>query len=471
LRDKIFISHARPEDDEFTRWLALQLIREGYPVWCDLIKLKGGEDFWKDIQAAIENRAVKFLYVLSRISNEKEGPLMELAAARAVQKRERLKHFVIPLAVDDLPADEYAIELRRINSVTFNQGWAKGLSTLLEKLEEDRVAKSVGYGASAVADWWHDQFSSERGVVDENEDLLSNWFPLDSLPEYIYHHLLYAPPPVGQKVEEREPDFPYRFHLGGILSFADRDDFAGLTIKGHFVADTYRYKTQDLLDGKHSRALITGKTAREVVVHLLGVGWNKMAERRSLSPYEMANQVMSYHFVGDQVEHDRINFTDADGHPAYKYIMGYKRVGPKGSDQRVRHWHYAVSAKASIYPFKGFSVRGHVLFSDDAKTIWDSAERIHKARMSQCKSWWNRDWRDRMLATMYWLDGDDGAITIPLGSETEVKVDIIPLIFESPFSFIEPGEESSAAADEANDSGDDELEFDEDDQDYNEDDD
>ena len=76
-----------------------------------------------------------------------------------------------------------------------------------------------------------------------------------------------------------------------------------------------------------------------------------------------------------------------------------------------------------------------------------------------------------MLATMYWLAGDDGAITIPLGSETEVKVDITPLIFESSFSFIEPGEESPAAADETNDSGDDELESDEDDRDYNEDDD
>jgi hypothetical protein len=57
LRDKIFISHATsPEDNEFTRWLALQLVREGFPVWCDLIKLQGGEDFWKDIQSAIRDR-------------------------------------------------------------------------------------------------------------------------------------------------------------------------------------------------------------------------------------------------------------------------------------------------------------------------------------------------------------------------------------------------------------------------------
>src|SRR5436309_1218963 len=32
-RDMLFVSHASPEDDEFARWLALQLAKEGYPVW------------------------------------------------------------------------------------------------------------------------------------------------------------------------------------------------------------------------------------------------------------------------------------------------------------------------------------------------------------------------------------------------------------------------------------------------------
>jgi hypothetical protein len=49
----LFISHANPEDNEFSRWLALQLANEGYPVWCDLTKLLGGEDFWADIEQAI----------------------------------------------------------------------------------------------------------------------------------------------------------------------------------------------------------------------------------------------------------------------------------------------------------------------------------------------------------------------------------------------------------------------------------
>ncbi|HET6179083.1 MAG TPA: hypothetical protein VFE61_19295 [Candidatus Sulfotelmatobacter sp.] len=43
MRDTLLLSHANPEDNEFTLWLALQLANDGYRVWCDLTKLLGGE--------------------------------------------------------------------------------------------------------------------------------------------------------------------------------------------------------------------------------------------------------------------------------------------------------------------------------------------------------------------------------------------------------------------------------------------
>src|SRR6266404_4768498 len=99
-RNMVFVSHANPEDNLFTRWLALRLAREGYPVWCDLTKLLGGEDFWRDIEAAIRGRTAKFLFVLSKTSNQKQGTLMELAVARKVGKN--IHDFVIPLRIDDI---------------------------------------------------------------------------------------------------------------------------------------------------------------------------------------------------------------------------------------------------------------------------------------------------------------------------------------------------------------------------------
>ena len=86
-------------------------------MWCDLTKLLGGEVFWDDIEEVIKTRAVKVLYVLSRTSNAKDGPLKELHFAQGVAKKEKLKDFVIPLHIDDLPHGEITIEITRVNTV------------------------------------------------------------------------------------------------------------------------------------------------------------------------------------------------------------------------------------------------------------------------------------------------------------------------------------------------------------------
>ena len=41
----------------------------------------------------------KVLYVLSRTSNAKDGPLRELQLAQSIARKEKLKDFVIPLEV------------------------------------------------------------------------------------------------------------------------------------------------------------------------------------------------------------------------------------------------------------------------------------------------------------------------------------------------------------------------------------
>src|ERR1035441_7587686 len=84
-RDTLLLSHANPEDNEFTLWLALQLANEGYRVWCDLTKLLGGEVFWDDIEEVIKTRAAKAVYVLSRTSEDQVAMENRIAAYRTTQ--------------------------------------------------------------------------------------------------------------------------------------------------------------------------------------------------------------------------------------------------------------------------------------------------------------------------------------------------------------------------------------------------
>ena|SRR2546428_10712277 len=62
---------------------------------------------------------------------------------------------------------------------------------------------------------------------------------------------------------------------------------------------------------------------------------------------------------------------------------------------------------------------------------------MHRARRSQCKQWWNDDWRDRLLATMTWLSQGAPIIALPLGTSTFAMVPIRPLAFESPVALNE----------------------------------
>jgi TIR domain len=188
MRDMLFLSHANREDNEFTQWLALQLAHSGYPVWCDLTKLLGGEDFWKDAEQAIRARTVKFLYVLSRTSNAKDGPLQELTVAKNVARDLELHDFIIPLLIDDLAHKEINIQLARLNAISFRPGWAPGLANLLAKLEKDHIAKSEKFSPDAVTEWWRTNFSAGAGVSDEPEQYLSSWFPIGRSGRKLSHY-------------------------------------------------------------------------------------------------------------------------------------------------------------------------------------------------------------------------------------------------------------------------------------------
>jgi hypothetical protein len=439
LRDTIFVSHANPEDNEFSRWLALQLIKMGYPVWCDLIKLKGGEDFWRDIERAIRERTVKFLYVLSATSNIKEGVLQELAVAKKVARANQFTDFVIPLRIDNLPFSDINIELHRLNTISFESGWAKGLKVLQEKLAEDGVPTSPDFTPSTVTSWWREKFSAERGMVSQEEDLLSNWFPIDPLPKDLYFHLLFGSE-AARREELPETDIPYAIHNRSIVTFASRKDFEGVRIGEDIVVDTQRYRTEDLLDGKHSNYIMNGTQAYNAIIHILDLAWRRMMKKRGLALHEMANSTCSFYFVKGQLDKDKINFTGIDGKMSHRNIMGFRRMKSSDGTERMRHWHYALSARPQLYPVLSYSVRGHVLFSDDGKAIWESDKRLHKARMSQCRNWWNDDWRDRMLAAMSWLGGGADTIDVELASDAIVRVMRSPIVVKSPVTYVVPGD-------------------------------
>jgi len=187
------------------------------------------------------------------------------------------------------------------------------------------------------------------------------------------------------------------------------------------------------------------------------MAWERVAEQRGLKMYEMANEVHCYYFIKDLVENDEIEFKNVKGEMTSRQVVGYKTL----VTGKRRIWHFGIQARPLLYPTYAYIIKPHVLFSDEGSTIWESKERLHRARRSQCRNWWNPEWRDRILATMTWLADEEGRIEVSLGSNVVLYVSSYPLTFSSPVSYGEPKTDSSATYEGE---GEDDYKFDEEDE-------
>jgi len=411
--------------------LTLQLASEGYRVWCDLTKLLGGEVFWDDIEGVIRDRAAKVIFVLSRASNSKDGPLRELHLAQSLARREKVSDFVIPVHIDDLPYGDVTIELTRVNSVAFQESWASGLATLLQKLEKDAVPKVPSFNRSAVNDWWRSQFEEAHGVRNEAEIVYSNWYSVESLPIVIYEHRVSRiRPGLVDFDTERLPYPGIWLNDLSLLTFAGADDFTDYLAPHFYVAQSREILVEDFLERRDAL-----REGRKYLAQILRLAWDGALQKK-LPAYMSANGQFCYYFKKGTVSDDAVSFVGANGKKGYRGVVGYKTL-PNG---KLRYWHYAFSAKPIIRPDTLFLIKGHVLFSDDGLSLWTNKDLLAKARRNQCRNWWNDEWRDRMYAAMAHLAQPDEAFAIPLGATARFVLSKQPIPFESPVSYIEPGD-------------------------------
>lgn len=441
MRDMVFVSHANPEDNEFAFWVSLQLAAHGYPVWCDLTKLLGGELFWADIENAIRDRTAKFLYVLTRTSNNKTGPRNELALALAVERRDKLKDFVVPLWLDYLPPGEFNVELFRRNATPFQQGWAAGLAQVLQKLEKDGIPKKANFGPDAVAAWWREHVAASAGLRDDPEPLYSNWYPL--APTDLYFHELGRDNPGAVTIPDRLP-YPAVQHNQYLVTFAPAEDFQVHLVPGTTIRSSTTRRLNDP-EARPEPRLWSYGDERRGLTSLLRQAWELLLRARSLPAYEFANKRKAFYFTDGMVPNNRVFYLAYDGTRGRRDMIGYKTMkGTATTGTSLRYWHFSLEAKPTSSPVIGYTMKPHVLFSDDSQTIWDSKERLHRARRSQCKDWWNDRWRDLIAAGVSFLADGRDEVCVRVGSKTELRVAARPLTLTSPISFDEASLEPQA---------------------------
>lgn len=430
-RRVVFLNHANPEDNAFVRWLGARLAAAGYTVWSDLLQLAGGERFWKDINEAIRLHTAVFLPILSKSSIDpaKEGVHNEIAIATAVRREQKLDNFMVPLRLE--PVSEVPAQLIQLNYIDFSANWADGLAQLLDRLDKSNIPRRSSAEQSALLAWAASHTALSGAVLDQSEILQSNWFPIQSLPSHIN---LYGSP-VSKELWERTIDglsIPCRGLYRLMVSFAPLDavqEAAGPDIP---VTLEYRVPTLDFLAGApHDGPEVRAFDARNFVTDIIRQAWEVFAAAQGLRSHEMAHGACWYVPSG-LLDKDKARFRDAERKAKWRAMIGVR------GKRRIR-WHYAVSVRPNLTDPMRLVVRSHAVFSEDTKTLVTDAKRALRLRKWLCKSWWNDDFRDRLLGLMAHLSGSQPTMQLPLGGDAVAVVASTPLAFLSPVSYLRHG--------------------------------
>lgn len=173
-RTAVFISHATPEDNHFVRWLGAKLTAMGYEVWADIMRLQGGQDWSRELEGALRNRAFKMLLVCTPTGLDKQGVRNEIQIGSDLSKKLGDKAFIVPLCLENYEAPFLVTHLQYIN---FKNSWASGLAELIELLEAVGVPRGH---PGTMQTWLNLNADGASKLLQKTEPLLSNWLEIHS---------------------------------------------------------------------------------------------------------------------------------------------------------------------------------------------------------------------------------------------------------------------------------------------------
>ncbi|MDP2884303.1 MAG: toll/interleukin-1 receptor domain-containing protein [Ignavibacteria bacterium] len=428
-RDIVFIGHANPEDDEFTLWLHAKLKNEGYRVECDLTCLTGGEDdYWKVLQDILDNRASKYLLVLSKHTFDKRGVIDEWEQAKAVAQRTGIQDFIMILKIDDVPFD-IRISVNVKNHFRFDLSWAKALKKLLIKLDRDIVPRERNNPLS-IDDWFKNRYTTLSGVCSKVEKFYSNWLPIELLPNEFYAYRYFNDSQAAAMLAEVK-GYPVIRHDNYLLTFLSQ--LPTFNTENQFeirYLEKLAIPTQSVFERDGSEKFPVYADRRRFIVRLLNDALQKYLSKRGLQIHEMSQKQKCFYYELDPVRGNKIHF-EYEQKPTWKQLVG---------DYFESKWHYGISFHTLLYPHLCYSLRAHIVFSDDGKTIWESKTKLHRARRSKGKMLFNEQWRMLMLAFVSSLAHSSGEIIVPLTEELTLRLPASTMMFESRMGYEEPKE-------------------------------
>lgn len=438
-RQLVFISHATPDDNDIAVWLSARLAALGYRTWVDASRLQGGERFWRDIQTAIRDQTIIFLALISKTSATREGVLNEISEAQAAGRRLANTDFIVPLRIDDLPWDDFPIQLKQLNGLDFSKDWAAGLDRLCKVLEKQAVPR--GDPDWELAKVCKLRTTSSRAIRNEPETLISNWIPIKTFPGliYAYHSKLSSEELVARR---GLVPFPFEMYQRLLITFAEPEFVSKSAPADLGLELRYSIPFSEFLTGDPQNAPEFGfQEASKMAVSLIRQAWSIYADAIGLNIFSSGNS-FKWFVPACWGGSDKIYFSSVEGKRSWRQLDG---------KALALHWHYAVSIKIRLVEPASIQLTPHVIFSKEGEGPLEDQKQL---RRKHCKLWWNDKWRDLMLAFLAqaFKDAAGDSFGLPVGGSATLSICPRPMTFELPVTYLDddahlPSEEDADVVD------------------------
>ena len=423
-RTQIFLSHATPEDNDFTHWLAGKLTLAGYTVWYDLEQLKGGDYFWNKIENAIRDECIRMVAIVSESSYKKDGVRNEWDLGITIERQ--LSGFVIPVRVDGFDFSQLPITLHRKNVIDFNRGWHFGLATLLETLANANIPRNDNYDPQTAKAFLPDTPDDAIDWSDRQEVLESNWLPLISLPPAIETtQILGSERKI--KITDVNRKLPWFEYGDQIVGFAPRWELVSLFKDSAMLRQLSAVDTESFLTGKVSwgNNQVSAADARNRIATLIRQAWDLRMEKLGLRQYQLSNHRLIWYIPSGLIPKNKVEFVDVNGKRRRKQLVG--------SSQKLKvNWHYAVGVHPVLSDIRRVELRTHIVFTDTDGQLIESTSRMHQLRRSFCKNWWNDRWRGFLRAFLAFASQGKETISLPAGNDRTIQIGALPITFLAP---------------------------------------
>lgn len=406
-RDTLVIDHLR-QDHALASWLARRLQLLGFRTWCYGLAPLAGETSDDSIRLLIEQRAIRFLPVLSAAAVADVDFVARCGIAGAIDG------LLVPCAAGPFERQQLPSKIQQLGVIDFAPGWSTGLTTLVESLSVNGIRPAL---------------SEHQGKAIAMRSYVPQPVTKES-PEQIYSNTFSTKVPAAIQVCELARDLTdeekgaakriwafVQADSRTLLAFESPPDTIPLEPSARLAA--YDWRHYDSRHGKRSTDLV-----KELVCRTLDVACRQAG-------LEWCEDRKKFYFPHGTKPQRPLSFTHVDGRNTWVAGTGEKSYG---SGERATKFRYQLCPTFRVGYDEGgewwTTMRIYVRVTDTAGRPYQLKE-ITRRRKKVTKSWWNQEWFARTLAVMQGLSAGNADIVVGTGSRS-VVVSTTPLQWECP---------------------------------------